>query len=111
MAGSGGLSAMMGMMRGSPPEAVRLLTLRHGAGTTTAPKPQADHFMPKGAGLGASVRLLPPPSVKAGREAGFERPSGRPLVYWGCGARAAKGQPVVIDFAKLAAGEIPPACS
>jgi len=107
MAGSGGFGAMMGMMRGGPPEAVRLLTLRHGAGTT-APKPQADHFMPKGAGLGASVRLLPPPRVEAGREAGFERPSGRLLVYWGCGARAAKGQPVVIDFAKLAAGEMPP---
>jgi hypothetical protein len=107
MAGGGGLGAMMGMMRGGAPEPVRLLTLRHSAGVT-APKPQADHFMPKGAGLGASVRLLPPPRGETGGEAGFERPSGRLLLYWGCGARAPKGQPVVIDFAKLAAGQVPP---
>jgi hypothetical protein len=107
MAGGGGLGAMMGMMRGGAPEPVRHLTLRHSAGVT-APKPQADHFMPKGAGLGASVRLLPPPRGETGGEAGFERPSGRLLLYWGCGARAPKGQPVVIDFAKLAAGQMPP---
>ena len=107
MAGGGGFGAMMGMMRGGPPEAVRLLSLHHGA-STTAPKPQADHFMPKGAGLGASVRLLPPTRSEGGGEAGFERPSGRLLLYWGCGARAPKGQPVVIDFAKLAAGQMPP---
>ncbi len=107
MGSGGGLSAMMGMMRGGPPEAVRQLTLHHGA-STTAPKPQADHFMPKGAGLGASVRLLPLSPSEAGGEPGFERPSGRLLIYWGCGARAPKGQPVIIDFAKLAAGQMPP---
>lgn len=107
MAGGGGLGAMMSMMRGGPPEAVRQLTLHHGAGTT-APKPQTDHFMPQGAGLGASVRLLPPPRGEVGVETRFERPSGRLLLYWGCGARAPKGQPVVIDFAKLTAGEMPP---
>jgi hypothetical protein len=30
------------------------------------------------------------------------------LLYWGCGERAPKGQPVVIDFAKIAAGQMPP---
>jgi len=107
MAGGGGLGAMMGMMRGGAPEPVRLLTLRHSAGTT-APKPQADHFMPKGAGLGGYVRLLPSPRGETGGEASFERPRGRLLLYWGCGARAPQGQPVVIDFAKLAAGQMPP---
>ena len=107
MAGGGGFGAMMGMMRGGAPEPVRMLTLRHSA-ATTAPKPQADHFMPKGAGLGTSVRLLPPPRGETGGEARFERPSGRLLLYWGCGARAPKGQPLVIDFAKLAAGQVPP---
>jgi hypothetical protein len=34
-------------------------------------------------------------------------PKGRLLIYWGCGATAPKGQPVVIDFAKLAAGQSP----
>ncbi len=106
--GGGGLGAMMGMMRGGPPKAVRTLELHHGAGTT-APKPEANHFMPKGAGLGASVKLLPPPPQGKGEgEMQFERPSGRLLLYWGCGERAPKGQPVVIDFAKLAKGEIPP---
>lgn len=107
MAGGGGFGAVMGMMRGGPPEAVRLLTLHHGS-STTAPKPQADHFMPKGASLGASVRLLAQTRSETGGEPSFERPSGRLLLYWGCGERAPKGQPVVIDFAKLAAGEMPP---
>jgi hypothetical protein len=30
------------------------------------------------------------------------------LIYWGCGEKAGPGQPVVIDFAKLAAGQVPP---
>lgn len=108
MGGSGGgLGAMMGMMSGGPPKAVRMLELHHGAGTT-APKPEALHAMPKGAGLGASVKLLPLTRGEASGEAGFERPSGRLLLFWGCGERAPKGQPVVIDFAKLAAGQIPP---
>lgn len=112
MAGGGGMGAVMSMMRGGPPEAVRSLTLHHGAGTS-APQPQADHFMPAGAGLGASLRLLPPArgtesGDDSGGEANFERPSGRLLLYWGCGARAAAGQPLVIDFAKLAKGEVPP---
>jgi hypothetical protein len=105
--GGGGLGAVMGMMRGGPPEAVRMLDLHHGAGTAV-PKPQADHFMPKLAGLGASVRLLPVTRGDGEGAPGFERPSGRLLIYWGCGANAPKGQPVVIDFAKLAAGQVPP---
>jgi hypothetical protein len=105
--GGGGLGAMMGMMSGGPPQAVRMLELHHGAGTT-APKPEAIHAMPKAAGLGASVKLTAPIRGEASGEAGFERPSGRLLLFWGCGERAPKGQPVVIDFAKLAKGEIPP---
>jgi len=108
MGGSGGgLGAMMGMMSGGPPKAVRMLELHHGAGTN-APKPEALHAMPKGTGLGASVKLLPLTRGEASGEAGFERPSGRLLLFWGCGERAPKGQPVVIDFAKLAKGQIPP---
>ena len=37
-----------------------------------------------------------------------ERPKGRLLVFWGCGEHAPRGQPVVIDFARLAAGQVPP---
>lgn len=107
--GGGGFGAMMGMMSGRPAQAVRTLELHHGA-STTAPKPQADHFMPKAAGLGTSVRLLP--LAKAPGEPGMpgdlEMPKGRLLLFWGCGERAPKGQPVVIDFAKMAKGQIPP---
>lgn len=105
--GGGGFGAMMGMMRGGPPQAVKMLTLHHGAGTT-APKPEAAHAMPKAAGLGASIKLLPPTRGEIGGESTFERPSGRLLLFWGCGERAPKGQPVVIDFAKIAAGQMPP---
>src|SRR3546814_12597612 len=30
------------------------------------------------------------------------------LLFWGCGAKAGPGQPVIIDFSKLAAGQMPP---
>lgn len=108
-AGGGGFGAMMGMMRGGASEAVKTLDLRHAA-STTAPKPQADHFMPKPAGLGASVRLLPQlrEPGNPGTPEEVELPRGRLLLYWGCGERAPKGQPVVIDFAKMAKGQIPP---
>jgi hypothetical protein len=35
------------------------------------------------------------------------QPKGRMLVYWGCGEHVGPGQPTVIDFAKLAAGQVP----
>jgi hypothetical protein len=38
----------------------------------------------------------------------FRRPKGRMLIFWGCGAHAGPGQPVIVDFAKLAAGQTPP---
>jgi hypothetical protein len=38
----------------------------------------------------------------------FERPKGQILLFWGCGETARPGQPVVIDFEKFTAGEIPP---
>jgi hypothetical protein len=104
----GGLGAAFGMMGGGAPKPVRTLELDHGSSSAASGAPQADHFMPQGAGLGASVRLLPLTRGSASGEAGFERPSGKLLLYWGCGERAGPGQPVVIDFAKLAQGQIPP---
>lgn len=107
--GGGGMGAVMRMMQGGPPEAMRTLTLHHGAGTS-APSPQAEHFMPRGAGLGASVQLLPHRRGGEGEPSlpgNVERPNGRLLLFWGCGERAPQGQPVVIDFARLAKGEMP----
>jgi hypothetical protein len=37
-----------------------------------------------------------------------QMPKGRLLLFWGCGEHAPAGQPVVIDFAKMAKGQVPP---
>ncbi|BEV00890.1 hypothetical protein [Novosphingobium olei] len=84
-------------------------------GSSRAPagaSPQADHFMPAGAKLGVSVPLKTPVSTptvpeKPG-ERDFQRPKGRMLIFWGCGEHVGPGQPVVIDFARIAAGQMPP---
>ena len=38
----------------------------------------------------------------------FKRPKGRILIFWGCGEHAPAGQPVIIDFSRIAAGQMPP---
>jgi hypothetical protein len=85
------------------------LTLRLGSRLAPAGTPKADHFMPAGARLGASVPLESPTQGQSEElPANFQRPKGRLLLYWGCGAKPGAGQPVVIDFAKLAKGQTPP---
>jgi hypothetical protein len=87
------------------------LTLRLGSRLApTGGAPKADHFMPESARLGASVPLVTPPAShqEPSYPSNFQQPTGRLLVYWGCGAKAGPGQPVVIDFAKLAKGQVPP---
>jgi hypothetical protein len=85
------------------------LTLRLGSRLAPTGAAKADHFMPAGAKLGASVPLESPTrSTDEALPADFQRPKGRLLLYWGCGAKAAPGQPVVIDFAKVAKGQMPP---
>ncbi len=72
--------------------------------------PRADHFMPPPAKLGKSVPLITP-RVETGpidEIPGDRKPTGRLLIFWGCGEHAPKGQPVIIDFARLAAGQMPP---
>ncbi|AQR75819.1 hypothetical protein BXU08_10335 [Sphingomonas sp. LM7] len=86
----------------------RELTLRLGSWLAPTGAPKADHFMPAGAKLGPSVPLETPPRGTDDLPADFKRPKGRLLLYWGCGAKAGPGQPVVIDFAKVAKGQIPP---
>ena len=109
MFGGGGMSAMMG---GGGPR--HELELRLGSTLTASGSPMADHFVPAGLGLGPSVPLVTPtiapatPPERADVPTNFQRPKGRMLLFWGCGAKAGPGQPVVIDFAKMAAGQIPP---
>ncbi|MFY7835676.1 MAG: hypothetical protein ACOVQ0_05260 [Novosphingobium sp.] len=110
MAGGGGMGAAMTMAFGGTPKAQHMLWLDLGSSRAAADgKPKAEHFMPAGAKLGKSVLLRTPQAAKRDPgEADFQRPKGRMLIFWGCGEHAPKGQPVVIDFSKLAAGQVPP---
>ena len=111
--GGGGAAAAMSILRGGGSNQVsHELMLRLGS-TRTATAPAADHFMPQGAGLGASVPLVTPERVSAppgepGQMPQGQMPQGRLLLFWGCGEHAPPNQPVIIDFSKLARGQIPP---
>jgi hypothetical protein len=109
--GAGGGNPMA-ILRGGG-GAVHELQLRLGSSRAAAGAPSADHFMPAGAGLGPSVPLLTPVSQSAPggpteRPQAGQLPSAKLYLFWGCGEHAPAGQPVVIDFAKLAKGQVPP---
>ena len=110
--GHGGMGAAFSMaFGGGGSSATHELWLE--LGSTRAPadgQPKADHFMPPAARLGPSVALKTPVPGVAQRpvEREFQRPKGRMLIFWGCGEHAPAGQPVIIDFAKIAAGQMPP---
>jgi hypothetical protein len=117
MMGGGGMGAMAAMFGGGRGGGSVQHTLLLRLGSTLAPSggdPHADHFMPAGADLGASVpletpqRATTPKETVPGAPPDFQRPKGRMLIFWGCGAHAGPGQPVVIDFSRLAAGQMPP---
>jgi hypothetical protein len=105
------IGQIMGMMSGRT-SMVHTLDLRL-ASKQKAPAPTAEHFIPPGLDMGASLPLVtptsPPPVQRTpGMPQGFERPKGRMLIYWGCGEHVGINQPTVIDFSKLAAGQVPP---
>lgn len=109
--GKGGLGGALGMAFGGDPmsKVAYQLSLRLGSDQTpTAPPPKGDHFFLPQAKLGKSVPLIAPERKEGSYPTEFERPKGRLLLYWGCGAKAGPGQPVIIDFAKVAAGQVPP---
>ncbi len=109
--GAMGAGSMMGMMFGGGRggnNAQHELLLRIGSSqAATQGTPRAEHFMPAGAKLGKSVLLVTPKEERGGVDEFPQKPKGRLLIFWGCGLNAPKGQPVVIDFAKLAAGQMP----
>ncbi|HWK41678.1 MAG TPA: hypothetical protein VNR60_07065 [Croceibacterium sp.] len=115
MASGGGVGAALNMMRGGN-QVAHELVLRLGSSRSATGEPKADHFMPGGARLGASVPLLSPQPTRPSQwdDQGPEHrnpqqlPEGRLLLFWGCGEKAGPGQPVIIDFSRLARGEIPP---
>lgn len=109
-----GMGGVMSMAFGGGDKVQKELYLRLGSSTGPASgAPKADHFMPPVAKLGKSVALASPkeergPSDQMPGQRDGQRPSGKIYVFWGCGEHAPKGQPVVIDFAKLSAGQMPP---
>ena len=111
----GGMGGAMSMAFGGGGDRVQHeLLLRLGSSQGPAGgTAKADHFMPAGAKLGKSVALVTPmqergPADQLPGQRDGQKPSGRLLVFWGCGEHAPKGQPLVIDFAKLSAGQMPP---
>jgi hypothetical protein len=111
--GLGGLGALMGGGGGGPHY---MLDLRLKS-TTAAPKqPETgDHFFLPAAKMGKSVPLLgdspgqtqPVERDYPERDPKFEKPKGRLLMFWGCHEKAPKGQPFIIDFAKMPTAKMP----
>ena len=112
--GSGMGGAMSMAFGGGGDKSQKELYLRLGSSALPASgAPKADHFMPSVAKLGKSVALATPkeergPSDQMPGQREGQKPTGKIYVFWGCGEHAPKGQPVVIDFAKLSAGAMPP---
>lgn len=109
----GMMSMMMGGGGGGPQKS---LILQLGSGRKATGEPAAEHLPPQVLRAGASLPLLTPKIVKPEpredappempRE--FQKPRGKMLIFWGCGQKARPGQPLVIDFAQMAAGKMPP---
>ncbi|MBN8815539.1 MAG: hypothetical protein J0J06_08850 [Sphingomonas sp.] len=107
--GAGGVNPMKMMMGGGGGNSIaRTMILRLGSTLAANGAPSADHFLPAGMNMGPSVPLVTPQVSRESEPTEFKRPKGRLLLFWGCGPHAGPGQPVVIDFAKLAQGQFPP---
>lgn len=114
MMGGGGrpnMAQIMSMMNGGGGGAQHTLNL-YLASRNKAVAPEAQHLIPPGVQMGPSLPLIAPAAVKPvqstpGMPTDFQRPKGRMLIYWGCGEHVGAGQPTVIDFSKLAAGQMP----
>jgi hypothetical protein len=102
------MGQIMGMMNGAGGSVAHTLDLRL-ASRDKAAAPQADHLIPPGLQMGPSLPLIAPVrEIPASQPAYYQRPKGRMLIYWGCGEHVGPGQPTIIDFAKVAAGQVPP---
>ncbi len=114
MPGMGGMGGFMPGMMGGQGQSGRKMVLQLGSQRPAADSPRADHFIPTGMSMGPSLPLLTPQRVpverteREGMPQGMEQPKGRMLIYWGCGENARAGQPVIIEFARLAQGQTPP---
>lgn len=118
MAMSGGAPSMGDMaslmLGGGINSTSKRLLLQLGSQQSANGEPSAEHLIPANMNMGSSLPLDTPQKRQTRREEepgtpDYEKPKGRLLLYWGCGAQAGAGQPHVIDFAKVAAGKQWPA--
>ncbi len=116
-----GMGAMMGGGLGGilgGGGANRMIDLRL---TSSVPAPvqpeKGDHFFLAQAKMGKSVPLIgntpgkserSPRDYDPGKSGMPEKPKGRLLMFWGCNEKAPKGQPFIIDFAKMPTAKMPP---
>jgi hypothetical protein len=105
-------SQIMSMMNGGGGGVGHSIDLRLASKQKAAPGAQADHLIPPGLQMGASLPLITPAVTKTesympGIPANYQA-KGRMLIYWGCGEHVSAGQPTVIDYAKMTAGKVPP---
>jgi len=115
--GAGGMSAAdaMRMAMGGGSSVTRSLDLRLGSSQAASDTPRGLHEIPPGLAMGGALPLLSPqPTASEPREQGdrpqeMQQPKGRMLIFWGCSEKAGPGQPVIVDFAKLASGQRVPA--
>lgn len=108
------MSQIMAMANGGG-GANKTLILQLGSSRRPTGEPTAEHLPPQGLRAGASLPLLTPRAQPVQRteetptfSRDYQKPKGRMLIFWGCGEHARPGQPVVIDFAKMADGKMPP---
>ena len=86
----------------------RELLLQLESPQVAAGQPMAADEIPPGQKMGAALPLVTPKVEKTIREQGgqrspeqYEKPKARMLIYWGCGDTIGKGQPKVIDTARM----------
>jgi hypothetical protein len=104
----GGLGGLLGGGGGDN----YMLDLRLSSATPAPQQPEkGDHFFLPAAKMGKSVPLLGDSPGKPAKSdydpRGMEKPKGRLLMFWGCNTKAPKGQPFIIDFAKLPTAQMP----
>lgn len=111
--GAGGGANAMAAMMGGGSNVSKTLTLQLGSSRKAAAGPSAEHLPPVGLRAGQSLPLVTP-AVQRTKEWNPDefpkdyKPKGKILIYWGCGERVKQGQPIVIDFATIAGGKVPP---
>lgn len=87
-------------------------TMELDLGSTLAPTggaAKAEHTPNAALGVRGNLPLYTGTSTpgQPGRPGEPQRPKGRLLIFWGCGETARAGQPVIIDFARVAQGQWP----